>query len=70
MDRMGNANSREELIAACRCFDRVLRAGYYWVPMWYRNQRWLAYWDEFEHGDPGVIYELGSMDLWWAKKKG
>ncbi|GLS17454.1 ABC transporter substrate-binding protein [Labrys miyagiensis] len=69
MDRMGNAGSREELVAACRCFDRVLRAGFYWVPMWYRTERWLAYWDEFEHGDPGAIYELGAMDLWWAKPK-
>ncbi|WP_448150348.1 extracellular solute-binding protein [Labrys miyagiensis] len=67
MGRMANANSREELVTACRCFDRVLRSGFYWVPMWYRTERWLAYWDEFEHGDPGAIYELGAMDLWWKK---
>lgn len=69
MDRMAAADSREELAIACRCFDRVLRSGYYWVPMWYRTERWLAYWDEFQHGDPGAIYELGAMDLWWAKQK-
>lgn len=68
LDKMVAADSREALIAACRCFDRVLRSGYYWVPMWYRDQHWLAYWDAFEHRDPGVIYKLGAQDLWWAKK--
>ncbi|WP_448950232.1 extracellular solute-binding protein [Labrys neptuniae] len=69
IDKMVEADTREALIAACQCFDRVLRSGYYWVPMWYRDQHWLAYWDEFEHRDPGVIYKLGAQDLWWAKRK-
>src|SRR5438046_8904167 len=37
------ADSRESLTMACRVLDRVLRAGRYWVPHWYRAYAWLAY---------------------------
>ena len=43
------ANSRTELTIACRAFDRVFRAGRYWVPQWYRTSHPLAYWDVFDH---------------------
>jgi hypothetical protein len=39
------AARREDLVAACRALDRVLRAGRYWVPMWNKASRWIAYWD-------------------------
>src|SRR5258708_5402565 len=29
------ADSRADLTVACRAFDRVFRAGRYWVPQWY-----------------------------------
>jgi len=67
IDRIIAAQSREELTVLCRVLDRVLRSGYYWVPQWYRDTHWLAYWNVFEHRDPGVIYELGATELWWAK---
>ncbi|PRH88694.1 hypothetical protein C5L14_05575 [Labrys okinawensis] len=70
IDAIVAADSRAALVAACRAFDRVLRSGYYWVPMYNRPNHWLAYWDEFEHGDPGVIYDRGIPDLWWPKRKG
>ena len=30
-------------------FDRVFRAGRYWVPQWYRTTHPIAYWDMFAH---------------------
>ena len=30
------AKSRDELVTICRALDRVLRAGHYWVPHWYK----------------------------------
>ena len=30
-------------------FDRVFRAGRYWVPQWYRATHPVAYWDVFDH---------------------
>ena len=41
------AENREELLAATRAVDRVLRAGHYWVPHWYKAKHNLAYWDKF-----------------------
>ena len=34
--KVTEASSREELKTATRALDRVLRAGHYWVPHWYR----------------------------------
>ena len=36
-----------ELITACRALDRVIRAGRYWIPHWYKASHWIAYWDVF-----------------------
>ena len=38
VERIVGANSREELTVACRAFDRVFRAGRYWMPQWYRTK--------------------------------
>ena len=37
VETIAAAKSREALDTACRALDRVLRAGHYWVPMWYRD---------------------------------
>lgn len=65
VDRIAVAKTRKELVVACRALDRVLRAGHYWVPMWYKGNDWLAYWDEFER--PAVKPELdsGAPGTWW-----
>ncbi|HTQ82283.1 MAG TPA: extracellular solute-binding protein, partial [Pseudolabrys sp.] len=41
------AKTREELTTACRALDRVIRAGRYWIPHWYKASYWIAYWDAF-----------------------
>src|SRR6202044_1019874 len=43
VDAIANAKSRDELNAGARALDRVLRAGHYWVPMWYRDTAWVAH---------------------------
>jgi microcin C transport system substrate-binding protein len=59
------ANSRASLNVACRALDRVLRAGHYWVPAWYKPSHWIAYWDIF--GRPGIKprYARGIPETWW-----
>ena len=59
------AKSREELNTATRALDRVLRAGHYWVPHWYKAAHHVAYWDKF--GRPAVKprYERGIIHTWW-----
>jgi microcin C transport system substrate-binding protein len=60
------ANSRDELRMACHAFDRVFRAGRYWVPQWYRNNHPIAYWDVFGHPLRLPRYAgVGVPDLWW-----
>ena len=36
IDKVIEAKSRAELVTATRAIDRVLRAGHYWVPHWYK----------------------------------
>ena len=43
--RSSRADNRADLTIACRAFDRVFRAGRYWVPQWYRATHPIAYWD-------------------------
>jgi microcin C transport system substrate-binding protein len=59
------ANSRPELVAACRALDRVMRAGRYWVPQWYKATHWIAYWDVFGRPPRQPRYFRGIPDNWW-----
>ena len=47
IEKIATAQSRDELNTAARALDRVLRAGHYWVPKWYRDTAWVAHWDAF-----------------------
>ena len=47
INKMVEAKSRAELVTAARAIDRVLRAGHYWVPHWYKAEHNVAFWDEF-----------------------
>jgi microcin C transport system substrate-binding protein len=59
------AKSREELIVACRALDRVIRAGRYWVPHWYKPSYWIAYWDVFGWPSKRPRYFRGIPETWW-----
>ena len=47
VDAIIAAKTRDELTTACRALDRVIRAGRYWIPHWYKASHWIAYWDVF-----------------------
>ena len=68
VERIIGANSRDELTIACRAFDRVFRAGRYWVPQWYRTNHPVAYWDVFNHPAklPRYFGSVGAIELWWS----
>jgi microcin C transport system substrate-binding protein len=61
------AENRADLTVACRAFDRVFRAGRYWVPQWYRTNHPIAYWDQFGHPEklPRYAQGVGAPELWW-----
>ncbi len=66
VETMISATDRESLHVAGRALDRVLRAGHYWTPHWYKASHTIAYWDKF--GRPAVKprYSRGILDNWWV----
>ncbi|CAN1537405.1 OppA ABC-type oligopeptide transport system, periplasmic component [Rhabdaerophilaceae bacterium] len=64
------AKSREEITVAAKVLDRLLRAGRYWIPAWFRGEHFIASWDMFER--PGPLPTLSSspssaaMATWWV----
>ncbi len=67
IERILGANTRADLTIACRAFDRVFRAGRYWVPQWYRTSHPIAYWDVFDHPakPPRYAQGVGAPENWW-----
>jgi microcin C transport system substrate-binding protein len=65
IDKVVDAKSRAELVAATRAIDRVLRAGHYWVPQWYKAAHHIAYWDKYSRPDVKPKYSRGAPDTWW-----
>lgn len=72
LEKILAAETRVELTTACRAFDRVFRAGRYWVPHWYRANHPLAYWDVFDHPKVLPRYQIenyvtnvGERIVWW-----
>jgi microcin C transport system substrate-binding protein len=64
-DRAIEAKSRAELVAACRALDRVLRAGHYWVPQWYKAAHNIAFWNRYSWPKVKAKYDEGIIDTWW-----
>ncbi len=65
IERVLSAKSREELETAARALDRVLRAGHYWVPHWYKASNNVAYWDKFSRPETKPRFDRGILDTWW-----
>jgi microcin C transport system substrate-binding protein len=65
LDKISAANTRAELTTACRAFDRVFRAGRYWVSAWHNPKHWIAYWDVFDRPPTKPRYGRGAPDTWW-----
>jgi microcin C transport system substrate-binding protein len=66
VEKIVEAKSRTELSVACRALDRVLRAGRYWVPHWYKPTHWLAYWDKFARPVDKPRFGRGFPETWWS----
>ena len=75
IEKAVNAATRAELNTACRALDRVLRAGRYWIPAWYNDSYWAAYWNVFSRPERQPKLGVGAPETWWwdeakAKKIG
>jgi microcin C transport system substrate-binding protein len=65
IERVIAAKTRDELNTAARALDRVLRAGHYWVPHWYKASFNIAYWDKFSRPEVKPRFDRGILDTWW-----
>jgi microcin C transport system substrate-binding protein len=68
IDRAIAAETRNALVTACRALDRLIRAGRYWVPHWYKASHWVAYWDAFGHPAAKPRYARGAPETWWSDR--
>lgn len=59
------ADSRDAMRTAARALDRVLRAGHYWVPQWYKTTHHIAFWDKFSWPETKPPYDRGVIETWW-----
>lgn len=59
------ATSRKEEITMLRALDRALRYEFFMIPVWYKANYWVAYYDQYEYPDPLPPYDLGFLDFWW-----
>jgi microcin C transport system substrate-binding protein len=65
IDKILTAKSRDELKTACHAIDRVLRAGHYWTPEWYKSVHNIATWDKYSRPAVQPTYDAGILDTWW-----
>jgi microcin C transport system substrate-binding protein len=67
IEKIISAGNRADLTVACHAFDRLFRAGRYWVPQWYNKTHRLAYWDQFSHPPtlPRFANGVGAPENWW-----
>jgi microcin C transport system substrate-binding protein len=65
IDTIIAADSRPALETACRALDRLIRAGRYWIPHWYKASHWIAYWDVFGRPPQKPRYSRGVLQTWW-----
>ncbi|TNF37720.1 MAG: ABC transporter substrate-binding protein [Gammaproteobacteria bacterium] len=71
VEKIISAETRADLITACRALDRVLLHQEYLVPNWYINVHRIAYWDKFNIPQTLPLYydpETWLLQSWSHKK--
>jgi microcin C transport system substrate-binding protein len=69
IDRIIAADTRPDMVTACRALDRVIRAGHYWIPHWYKASHWIAYWDVFARPQGKPRFSRGAPATWWYDRE-
>jgi microcin C transport system substrate-binding protein len=65
IDKILQAKTRDELRTTAMALDRVLRAGHYWVPNWYKAKHTIAHWDRYSRPAIKPKFDRGVLDTWW-----
>ena len=64
------AANRDDQVAAVKALDRVLLAGNYVIPQFYRGEMTLAYWNTLVQPQTLPRYGIGFPDAWWSANAG
>ena len=62
--RMTNVRGRGDFVDTIRAMDRVLLWGHYFVPLYHRNDDYVAYWDKFGRPEVNSLYGV-VVETWW-----
>lgn len=65
LDLVEGAKTREELDTVVSALDRVLRAQRFWIPGWFNDKYFVAYYDQYDHPATLPPYALGELSFWW-----
>ena len=63
---LADAKSRDEIIVYTHVLDRLLRAGYYLVPLYGKSGTNVAYWNQYRHAT--LPTNAVGIDYWWVDK--
>ena len=66
--KLSDAKSREEIILYTHVLDRLLRAGYYLVPLYGKSSTNVAYWNQYRHAEK-LPTNAVSVDYWLVDKE-
>ncbi len=66
--QLGDAESRDEIILYTQVLDRLLRTGYYLVPLYGKSGTNVAYWNQYRHAEKLPTNAVG-IDYWWVDKE-
>lgn len=66
IERVVEAETREDLVVAARALDRVLRAKHIWIGNWHLGAHRVAVWDIFGIPKNPARYDFNrGVDFWW-----
>jgi microcin C transport system substrate-binding protein len=68
IEAMLAADDRRAATQAAHALDRMLRAGRWWVPHWYKPSHWIAAWDVFGRPDAKPRYDRAIESSWWIDR--
>ena len=64
-----NAQNLEEEQASLQALDRALRHEFIMIPLSYKPNHWVAFYDMYEFPDVLPPYGLGQLDFWWYNEE-
>lgn len=67
IEQAGQVTNRDELYVIMRAVDRIVRAGHYWVPQWFKPTQWIAHKAELSYPASKPLYDLPVETHWWVE---